>query len=69
MTTIYTPWQANTLFHKQLDVLSVSLSDQERKELIAQWAMMETKADFDAIEARMSSFAKEFGLKLPVIGY
>jgi cell division protein FtsL len=61
----FTDLQLNTSFEQRLAVLSPAISDQDYKELRADWAKMESRDDFLAINSRMENLAAQHNVKLP----
>jgi hypothetical protein len=54
-------------FTQRLTVLAPQIDDAEFKTFRAQWASMQSKADYDAIVAGMDKRAKELGVSLPPV--
>jgi hypothetical protein len=54
-----------TSFNQRLTVLTPKISDQERKELLAEWASMRTETDYIHIVDEMEQKAKASGITLP----
>ena len=65
LTFEFTNLQLNTSFQQRLTVLAPKLTELENKELQAQWASMNTRADFEAITEQMSRLAKDRNVVLP----
>ena len=63
--TPFTNLQLNTSFQQQLTVLSPKISELERKEIEAEWALMKSRKDFEDISKRMNEIAKKHGVVLP----
>jgi hypothetical protein len=59
--------QLNTSFVQRLTILAPAISDVEYKTLKAQWATMRSKADYDALVAKMDKRAHELGVTLPPV--
>jgi hypothetical protein len=57
--------QAHSTFDNRLMALTPVISDQERKNLIGQWAFMGSKSDFFAIDHNMETLANKYHVKLP----
>ena len=57
--------QLTTSFEQRLTVLAPALSEQEYKQIKAEWASMEGRDDFEAINLQMENLAKERNLELP----
>lgn len=55
----------NASFIQRLTVLSPSISDQERKEWQARWAMMQNQKDYHALVAAMEQRASDLKVELP----
>jgi hypothetical protein len=63
--SIYFDLQLNTSFDQRIAVLAPKVSDQTIKELRAQWALMESREDYLALEARLGQLAHDAGITLP----
>lgn len=57
--------QLNTSFNQRLAVLAPQISDQQLKDLRAQWALMTKRDDYLKIQNTMERLAKEHKIKLP----
>lgn len=57
--------QLNTSFKQRLTVLAPYISDQEHEEILASWASMRTRADYEAITRRMDETARARNVQLP----
>jgi hypothetical protein len=62
---IYTEFQATATFDQRLMALAPVISDQERKTLLRQWAMMKSRDDYDKINVRFSESASKYQIDLP----
>jgi hypothetical protein len=56
---------AEASFHRRVLALESVITDQERKELLAQWALMTSKEDYAAINAQFESLGVKYHQKLP----
>jgi hypothetical protein len=63
---LYAEFQATATFEHRLMALEPVISDQERKELRGQWALMNSRTDYDRINGRFEELAKKYNAKLPV---
>ena len=61
----YADLQLNASFNQRLAALAPALSEQEEEELIADWAMMTTRRDYDAINASMTALSQRLPDALP----
>lgn len=52
-------------FNQRITVLAAKASDQQIRELRASWALMEKRADYEAINIQMQQLGKQFNIKLP----
>jgi hypothetical protein len=57
--------QLNTSFNQRLTVLAPRISEQEYKEILASWAGMRNRADYQAVVQRVDSDAAAKGVVLP----
>jgi Na+-driven multidrug efflux pump len=57
--------QLNTSFNQRLTVLAAKETDQEIKELRASWALMDNRADYEAINLKMAQLSQALNVKLP----
>jgi hypothetical protein len=57
--------QLNTTFNQRITVLAAKVPEQRIRELKASWALMEKRADYEALTAEMNKLAKQFNTKLP----
>ena len=62
---LYTAFQATATFDRRLMALAPVISDQERKSLLGQWAMMKGRADYDKINAKFQELAEKYHSELP----
>jgi hypothetical protein len=56
---------ANANFQRQLMALSPVILQQERNDLLRNWAMMKSKADYDKIMEEVKNLATKYHSKLP----
>lgn len=61
----YADLQLNTSFQQRLAVLSPKIGDLETKNLLASWALMESREDYENITLRMEEVAEKYKIKLP----
>jgi hypothetical protein len=52
-------------FRQHIRILSPYLSTQEEEEIISDWSLMNSKADYDKLYSKLSQVAEENGLELP----
>jgi hypothetical protein len=64
-SAIYGAFQATATFDQRLMALAPVISDQERKSLLGQWAVMKGRADYDKINTRFEEFAEKYHAELP----
>ena len=64
-TRMYAEFQATATFDQRLMALAPVISDQERKSLLGQWAMMKSRADYDKVNARFEELAEKYHTELP----
>ena len=64
-SAIYRAFQATATFDQRLMALAPVISDQERKSLLGQWAVMKGRADYDKINARFEELAEKYHAELP----
>jgi hypothetical protein len=57
--------RANATFQRRLMALTPVISDQERKELLGTWAMINSKAEYENINTQMEDLAKKYHAILP----
>ena len=57
--------QYNTSFQQRLKVLAPRITELEAKELEAAWASMQSRADYEAIKAKMEDMAQQYDISLP----
>ena len=65
LLTIIGPDIYNGMFRRNLAVIAPVLTDQEYKELNAEWASMETIDDMRAINKQIERIAHSNGIRLP----
>lgn len=65
VTSVFVDLQLNTSFQQRLTVLAPKIPEQEYKELLASWASMENREDFELIVSRMETLAEHNNIKLP----
>jgi hypothetical protein len=58
--------QLNTSFNQRMVVLAAKIPDQKIKELRANWALMESREDYEALNTEINRIAKELNTRLPV---
>lgn len=63
--SLFAEFQISASFEQRLTVLAASVGDQEVKELRANWALMKTQNDHDALIVRMTDLAAAAGITLP----
>jgi len=64
-TLAFVDLQLNASFQQRLTVLAPKISEQEYKELQAAWASMQSRPDYESINTRMDSLARQHGIELP----
>jgi hypothetical protein len=62
---IFTDLQLNASFDQRLTVLAPHISDQQVKELRAQWALMKSRDHHRSIQGQMQAYADKAGIHLP----
>jgi len=62
---VYYDLQLNTSFKQRITVLSPHISEQQEKELRAQWASMKSRKDYENINRALEDAAKNKEVKLP----
>lgn len=65
MIGIFADLQLNSSFEQRLAVLAPVLSDLEYKQFKAEWAGMENREDFEAINKQMENMAQDRDVELP----
>jgi len=65
VTTVFVDLQLNASFQQRITVLAPKISDQEYKELLASWASMENRADYEILVSHMESLAQQNDIVLP----
>jgi hypothetical protein len=65
MSGSYISIQASAAFDRRLMALSPVISESERNGLLREWAMMHSKAEYDAIKARIIALAQKYNTTLP----
>lgn len=55
----------NVSFRQRVAILSPHLSEHDEKELVALWASMKSRRDYNALNRRMDEYAQSRGVKLP----
>lgn len=61
----YVRLQTTSTFNQHITILGPHITDLERRELLAQFASMKSKEDFDRLAKRMHDLASQFSLELP----
>jgi hypothetical protein len=61
----YVRFKTSSSFHQYMTVIHPSISDKEYKELLAQYASMRTKADYDELIRKILNISKNSGVELP----
>src|SRR5438552_743240 len=61
----YADFQMNTSFQQRVTILAPVLSQLEEEKLRAEWAAMQTRRDFERINADLEHFARAHGISLP----
>jgi hypothetical protein len=56
---------ANSLFHRRLMALAPSISEYEEKQILGQWAMMKSEAEYNKINNDLINLAKKYNTQLP----
>lgn len=64
-SSLFTSMQAKSTFDRRIMALSSVITEQERKNLMRDWALMKTKADFDLINRHMEEFSSKYNSKIP----
>lgn len=64
-TTIFIDLQLNTSFQQRLTVLAPEISNHEHLDLLASWAKMQNRVDYEAIISRMEDLAQQNNIILP----
>jgi hypothetical protein len=64
-TNVFVDLQLNASFQQRLTVLAPKISEQEHKEILASWANMKTREDYELIVSHMDSVAEQNDIKLP----
>mgnify|MGYP003381899286 CR=1 FL=1 len=62
---IFTDLQLNASFDQRLTVLAPHITDQQVKELRAQWALMKSRDHHRAIQGQMQAYAAKASIHLP----
>jgi hypothetical protein len=62
---VYTAFQARATFDQRLMALEPVISEQERKSLLAQWALMKGRVDYEKINKRLEELAEKYHAELP----
>jgi cytochrome bd-type quinol oxidase subunit 2 len=57
--------RANSTFQRRLMALAPVITEDERKQVLGNWAMMSSKADYLAINAALEQVAKKHNVDLP----
>jgi hypothetical protein len=57
--------QATATFDRRLMALTPLISDQERKNLLGQWALMKGRKDYDKLNDQFEELAKKYHAELP----
>src|SRR5271157_6762 len=65
LATNFADFQMNASFNQRLAVLTLAISDQKVKEFRAQWASMQMRNDYLAINNEMEKLATQKGIRLP----
>ena len=61
----YADLQLNTSFQQRLTVIAPHLTEQEEEELLAMWASMQTRANYNQINEKLESHARANDVTLP----
>ena len=65
VTSVFVDLQLNASFQQRLTVLAPKISEQEYKELLASWASMENRLDYELLVSRMETLAQQNDIALP----
>jgi hypothetical protein len=65
VTSDYIELQLNASFNQRMTVLALYATDQQVKEMRAEWALMLDRQDYERINAEMDIVSKKLGFKLP----
>lgn len=65
MAVVFADLQLNTTFNQRLAVLSPKIDELQRKELLAAWATMESRKDYESIMEKMDNVAAQHSISLP----
>jgi hypothetical protein len=57
--------QANATYERRMMALAPVLTDQERRNLIGQWAMVDSRARYDELQKRLEDLAISYHITLP----
>ncbi|MDR3576885.1 MAG: hypothetical protein P4L50_23715 [Anaerolineaceae bacterium] len=65
VTDTFAVLQLNTSFQQRITVLAPRISETEYKELLASWASMKSRADYELIVTQMNTLADQNNIILP----
>jgi hypothetical protein len=55
----------NSIFQRQLMALTPVISEQNRNEILGEWAMMKSKSDYSKVNDEMKMLAEKYHIHLP----